>query len=203
MTATDTMPGITRATPDQAKTIAKMIGGAFRFLPAATWLVAAPEQRPLVLAAQFHILVEHALQYGHIDVLDDGSGAAVWFDRTLPMPDPPDYHRRLRTACGPWTGRFAILDDLFSRNHPPGPHHYLAFLAVEHRVQGTGRGGALLRHHHGELDRLHVSAYLEASSEPNTELYRRLGYELGTAFYLPAGPPFWPMWREPRRLVAA
>jgi GNAT superfamily N-acetyltransferase len=192
------LPGIVRLDETEKETAAALIAEAFVDLPAARWLVPDPGQRVEILGRDFTILVGHALRHGHVDLLDDRSGVAVWFDRTRPVPPPDDYPRRLRAACGDHHERFEHLDDLFDAHHPAARHHHLALLAVAPGRQGVGRGSALLAHHHRHLDRAGLPAYLEASSESSRDLYLRHGYRVGAPFTLPDGSPFWPMWREPR-----
>jgi hypothetical protein len=43
-----------------------------------------------------------------------------------------------------------------------------------------------------------LPAYLEATSDRGTQLYRRHGFEVVDEIALPDGPSLWPMWREPR-----
>jgi ribosomal protein S18 acetylase RimI-like enzyme len=184
--------------PADAAAVGELIARAFAALPAAVWLAADPTERVRMLAGQFAILVEHALAYGTVHWTGDRRGVAVWFDRTVPAPEPPDYPRRLAAICGEATPRFETLDGLFEQHHPGDPHHHLALLAVDPAHQGHGLGTALLAHHHTQLDARGVPAYLEASSERNRRLYGRHGYRAGTPFHLPDGPPFWPMWRPPK-----
>jgi GNAT superfamily N-acetyltransferase len=188
---------IRRAASDNAAAVAELIATAFAPLAAVAWLVPDPADRPRILPANFRILVDHALEYGHIDLIDEAPAAAVWFTRTGPLPEPADYERRLATACAPWTDRFHVLDALFEKNHPDQPHHHLAFLAVHPGRQGDGLGSALLHHHHASLDDTATPAYLEASSQRSRDLYLRHGYERREPFALPDGTPFWPMWRPP------
>jgi GNAT superfamily N-acetyltransferase len=188
---------IRRAGPDDAVQVAALIATAFAPLKAVSWLLPEPSIRPRVMTADFLILVEHALNYGHVDVVDQGQAAAVWFDRTVEVPEPDDYDRRLVEACGDWADRFRVLDELFEKNHPEEPHHHLALLAVDPSRQGGGLGSALLRHHHATLDGAGTAAYLEASSPDSRDLYLRHGYELRETFALPDGTKFWPMWRPP------
>jgi GNAT superfamily N-acetyltransferase len=196
---------IRRATPDDATMVAELVAAAFAPLDAVAWLVPDEAVRSRIMTANFRIFVDHAIEHGHIDVIDDSvpspnggdPAAAVWFPRTGPLPEPPDYERRLAAACGPWTSRFEVLDELFEENHPAEPHHHLALLAVRPDRQGAGLGSALLRHHHATLDGSGTAAYLEASSTGSRDLYLRHGYEPREPFTLPDGTPFWPMWRPP------
>ncbi|HEX6968679.1 MAG TPA: GNAT family N-acetyltransferase [Micromonosporaceae bacterium] len=189
---------IDKADPSEAATIAELIATAFEPLPPVTWLVPEPEQRRRVLAGNFRIFVDYAFEHGTVEVVEDRSGVAVWLPRDGDeLPPPADYDDRLVAACGEWSDRFRVLDELFDANHPAEPHHHLAFLAVMPDRQGSGLGSALLRHYHAWLDERGVPAYLEASSEQSRDLYLRHGYRAREPFRLPDGTPFWPMWRAP------
>lgn len=194
---------VVSAGPDEASATARLIAEAFHPLDAARWLVPPPHARQTILAAQFHILVEHAFSFGAVEVLADRSAVAVWFDRTRDIPAPPGYDERLAAACGHYTDRFVLLDNLFDDHHPSQPHHHLALLAVTPGKQGAGRGTALLRHHHAALDRAGLPAYLEASSLASRDLYARHGYQDREIFHLPDGSAFYPMWRPAREVGAA
>jgi GNAT superfamily N-acetyltransferase len=193
-------PAIIRAETGQVEQVSALIAEAFEPLEVAKWLVRTDERRGRI-EAQFRILVAHAFVHGHIDLVSDLSGAAVWFhvDGEEELPPPPDYDARLAAACGPYTERFQALDAAFADHHPHGvAHHHLALLAVAPDRQRDGIGSALLGQHHAHLDGVGVGAYLEASSPESRALYERHGYRVrGGPFSLPDGPPLWPMWREP------
>jgi ribosomal protein S18 acetylase RimI-like enzyme len=206
---------IIQATDEKdARTAAVTIAAAFTDLASCEWLVPDPAERPSVLEDVFFITAKHALDHGVIYLLiadDDEArrtrvgtrdvlGAAVWFDRTRPVPFPRNYEKRLWDAAGPRNfDRFQTLDLFFEKFHPYGPHHYLAFLAVAPDAQGAGLGAALLRHHHTYLDEHRMPAYLEASSEESFFLYSRHGYQARDTFSpsRDSGVQFWPMWRQP------
>ncbi len=191
---------IIQAGPADTSTVADLVAEAFHPLDASQWLVPDPEARRAVMAGQFALIVEHALSYGQVDLLADGTGAAVWFDRTEPIPAPADYDQRLNAACGEPADRLRTLDALFETHHPGEPHHHLAMLAVAGDQQGTGRGTLLLRHHHEILDRRGIPAYLEAAGVRSASLYHREGYRpRGEPFCLPNEAFFYPMWRAPVR----
>ncbi|WP_203861521.1 GNAT family N-acetyltransferase [Plantactinospora mayteni] len=189
------MPPVVKADYHDKDAVAALIADAFQPLGPVAWLVPDPGQRRPILTANFRILVEHAFFFGVVHILKDRSAVAVWFDRTRPVPPPVDYTRRLAAACEPYTDRFDLLDKLFDIHHPTEPHHHLAFLAVTPDRQCTGRGTALLRHHHETLDRDDVPAYVEASSTGSRDLYARQGYHQRERFRLPDGSTFYPMWR--------
>lgn len=193
------LPPIIKAGYREGDALAALIAVAFLPLAPVTWLVPNPEGRRTILTANFRILVEHAFFFGEVHVLHDRSAVAVWFDRTHPIPPPANYGKQLAAATGPYRERFEHLDKLFDTHHPTEPHHHLAFLAVAPDKQHTGRGTALLRHHHTRLDRIGLPAYLEASSSDNRDLYAKHGYHERERFHLPDGTTFYPMWRPTPR----
>ncbi|MEV1000176.1 GNAT family N-acetyltransferase [Nonomuraea sp. NPDC050202] len=186
-------PAVRLATADDAQQVAELIATAFAGLRPMAYLVPDRRERHRIIAANFRIFVEHAVEHGEIHLIDDGPAVAVWFPYTSPLPAPHDYDRRLAAATGAWEERFRTLDELFEQNHPAAPHHHLAFLAVHPDRQNEGLGTALLRHQHARLAGL--PAYLEASDPRNRDLYARHGYQAREPFALPDGALFWPMWR--------
>lgn len=205
-----TRPTIHRATANDATKTAELIADAFFTLDATAWLIPDPNERARILPADFEIYVDHALTHGEIHLIKHANGglaaAGVWFAQpTGPTPEPDNYDEQLVAACGTYADRFRILDQLFEDNHPHTyPHHHLAYLATRPDRQGHGLGSALLRHHHRQLDHYGTPAFLQASSKQSRKLYERHGYTcLGDPFYLPDGPCFWSMWREPRRAEEA
>lgn len=190
---------IVEATATDVDEVADLIARSFQQLAVAHWLAADPEDRLTCMRDQFALFIAHAVDHGRVDVLSDGTGAAVWFDRTEQIPEPAGYDQQLREICGPHLGRFVSLDEAFAAHHPDDLHHHAALLGVRSDVRRRGIGTALLEHHHRLLDREGIPAYLEASDERNRDLYSRLGYVVTSVIELPDGPRMWPMWREPQR----
>jgi ribosomal protein S18 acetylase RimI-like enzyme len=195
------LPALVTADAGQIERVSGVVAEAFTPLAASEWLVPDVAERTRRLRSYFRIFVEYAFEHGHVEVAADGSAAALWVHQNgSELPPPPDYDERLIFVTGPHVRRFRVLDELLEASHPLDVvHHHLVFLAVQADRQGRGIGGALLAKHHRRLDEARIGAYLEASSPRARELYLRHGYrDRGEPFYLPDGPPFWPMWRDPR-----
>lgn len=192
---------IAQAEPADAEHVGSLIASAFADLDVTAWLIPDPAGRHQPLAGQFTMLTAHAMGHGRVDLaVDDADrqlvGAAVWFDRTRPLPPVPDYDQALAELCGPHLPRFQTLDSAFEQHHPAAPHHHLAFLAARPDRRGQGIGTALLRTHHARLDADGHAAYLEAADERSRALYAAHGYQTRAPLRLPdAGPVMWPMWR--------
>lgn len=197
---------IRRGTMDDAARTAELIAAAFAPLQVAEWLVPDPAERVRVLAAQFAILVEDAVNHGEVLLGGYGgaeatgfSAAAVGYRLAGPLPPLDDYDARLAQACGPHRDRFTILDRAFDDHHPDTyPHYYLSYLATLPEQQERGLGTALLDHIRCHADQAQLPAYLVASNERTRDMYERHGFQcLGDPFHLPDGPPMWTMLREP------
>ena len=93
--------------------------------------------------------------------------------------------------------RFGICMEAFAAVHPEAPAWYVQFLGVQADQQGRGLGSVLLRDLTSRADAAGESAYLEATSPRNKELYERHGFEVLTEIRLPDGPTAYSMWRSP------
>jgi GNAT superfamily N-acetyltransferase len=189
---------IRRATLADTAALSRLIAVAFDPLGVSRWLVPDPAERGRILAGYFRIMVEHAMVFGAVHTTADQVGVAVW----LPVPGPQvaGYEQSLRLACGGCADRFRALDAAMHTTHPAGPpHDHLVFLAVHPTHQGQGIGGALLRHHHENLDGIALSSYLEAGSSDSCRLYGRHGYAPVAEPFAPPGcqARLYPMWRDP------
>ncbi len=194
------IPVIRPATEAELPAVGALIALSFDELEQNRSLVPDPAARLRVMGDFFTLLTEHAPLCGKVDVIDDPAGgglaaAAVWFDRTVAMPEIPHYEDRLAALAGQWLPHFHALDELFDKHHPVDPHWHLAFLAVHPGHQGRGLGGALMDSTHQDLGG--VAAYLEATNEDTIRLYRRYGYADMMPFdiRLPDDTPFYRMWR--------
>jgi GNAT superfamily N-acetyltransferase len=186
------------ANPADTAAIIDVLADAFADGPVARWLHPDLATRAARSPDYFEIFVSHALTHGEIHTTDDLTAVALWLRYTQLLPPPDDYDRRLADACGSAITRAYLLDATLTTRHPTDPHHHLAFIGVRPDLHNRGLGSALLNHHHTQLDRLGLPAYLVANDPRNRDLYLRHGYRLrDAAMRLPDGPPLWPMWRRP------
>lgn len=158
---------------------------------AAAWLVPDASRRPAILHGWIKILVEYALRYGYVDVLPELSAAAIWLDRTRPLPAPTDRARHLAQASEEDAEAALLLAEMAGHHLPPIPHLQLALLATDDPTTAA----ALLAHRHQRLDRLGVAAAAHAATQSHLGVLMDAGYQPGEAIWLPAGPPLWPTLR--------
>jgi GNAT superfamily N-acetyltransferase len=198
---TTTTVQLVPARAEQADELGHLIAVAFAELKISSWLVDEPMERLHTMDGQFAMVVRHAVDHGQVTTTADASAVAVWLPVLLhhPIPQIPDYDRRLAAICGPYLDRFISLDQAMHAHHPHEPHWYLAFLAVHPCRQGHGIGSALLAAGHQLLDRDGLPAFLHAGDRHSRRLYLRHGYtDHGAPFPVgPDAPLMWPMWRDP------
>ncbi len=165
------------AGPDDIDTVADLVADAFDHLQAIHVLVPDPARRRTVTRAWYRLYVAHAIGgAGQVVMTDDGSAAAVWFDRTRPPTEPDNYPQHLAELAGDDLPRFQHLDLQMEAHHPVAAHWHLLFLAVHPDRWSQGLGSLLMAHTHSRLDAQGLPAYLEATSDQNRRLYRRHGY---------------------------
>ena len=197
MIASGGPPDVISATSDDLDTIAALLAAAHQDYPVAQWAVPDPGERPRLLRAWYTIWIEHALTYGNVDLLADRSGAAVWLDRTQPLPEPFDYERRVIARCGLFGIDILMVDHVSSHHRFPVGHHHLTHIGVDHRANQRQRLGALLEHRHALLDAAGVLAVTETSSDDELDLFDAYGYRLAEPYFLPDGPLLRPLLRIP------
>ncbi|MEV4628263.1 GNAT family N-acetyltransferase [Micromonospora sp. NPDC049523] len=195
------LPAVVRAKWAERDVATSVLAEAFRDEPLAAWLVPDQRWRSAVLSGSLRILVEYALLWGDIDLLDDQSAVAVWIRRYRPLPPPRNFDRQLAAACGDHLDRFTQLTRLLDARRPNESHYHLAALAVRPGARNTGCGSTLLRHHHTRLDQLGVPAYVEATSTAVRDFYTRHGYRPDQPIRLPGGGEIHPMRRPARHAL--
>jgi len=185
---------VRRAGQHDEEPITQLLADRFHDDPVSSWIFPDDADRRARHPDFFRPFVQLALAEGHVDVVGDYDGVALWLD-VLDVPPDPDLPL-LQGACGPNWARAEQLFALFEQHHPTKEHAYLPFIAAH---PGHGFGTALLTHRAAEMDRLGQAGYLEASTPRSARLYRRLGYEgLGEPIQPTGGPPLFPMWRPPQ-----
>lgn len=193
---------IARATADDIDVLSHLIAVAFDPLASSSWLVPNPAERQRIFPPYSQLHVEQALHRGRVELTRDRLAVALWFPVPLTgLPALERYDERLAEITGPHVERFRTFDRAMGDRHPHRvQHEYLGILAVHPDHQGQGRGSALLRHRHRQLDRgtPPTPAYLEANDLRARGLYLKRGYrDLGEPIKLPDGPSIYPMWRSP------
>ncbi|MBO3736692.1 GNAT family N-acetyltransferase [Actinoplanes flavus] len=188
---------IRRAEPDDVALVTGLLAAAFQSGEFGPWLIPDPRHRALAYPGYFRIFAEHAVEHGHVHVIDQDA-VALWYavDNEFGIVID-DYVQRLRQAVGPALHRFLALDQAMHHHHPTGqPHDYLAFLAVHPSRQRRGLGAALLTHHHAGLDDEGRPAFLEATGPATRRVYERFGFEALVPYQVtPDSPQLHPMWR--------
>lgn len=171
-------PALRLAGPADTDHVADLIADAFDHMPVIHYLVPDPNRRQPISKAWYKLYVEHAISgAGQVVMTEDGSAAAVWFDRTGEAREPDDYEKYLADLAGDYLPRFQRLDRQMDIHHPTDSHWHLLFLAVHPDRWRHGLGSALMRYTHSRLDAEGTAAYLEATNEQNARLYRRHGYQ--------------------------
>jgi hypothetical protein len=192
------------ATWNDISACARLAATALADQPLGHWLIPDPKHRTGILTDYLAIRIEHALFHGCVTRTTDHHAVAIWIDHTRPVPPPVEYHHRRRRACGPHSGRIAVLDALLDTHTPTTDHHRLTLLAINPGPGSDRHVTALLRHRHNTLDRAGLPAHLPNTTGGDDTVYRSHGYQPTTPIYLPdAGISLHPMWRPPNPIPAA
>jgi ribosomal protein S18 acetylase RimI-like enzyme len=92
--------------------------------------------------------------------------------------------------------------DVMEKNHPPGRHFYLSFIAVAPEYHGLGLGSRILKATLKQVDAAGLGAYVESSNPKNASFYERIGF-VTRKNIAPAGwPSLVAMWRDPNPIEA-
>ncbi|WP_088974494.1 GNAT family N-acetyltransferase [Micromonospora coxensis] len=160
--------------------------------PVAEWLVPDPHERRSIFQGLLSMEVDHAVEWGSVDVLLDMTGVAVW--RRHPANDAAvlsDHH--LGTFTKRALPRFRQLNALVDSYRSAAPHHWLAWLYVSPRRRGQGIGTALLARQHQVVDQLGHPIDVVVTSEPARDFLHAHGYFAGLPLHLPSSPRLWPL----------
>jgi GNAT superfamily N-acetyltransferase len=162
------------------------------------WLIPDIQTNGQVYTGYFRVVVAQAMNAGLIDVLDDYSGAAIWYPVKGPLSvfTPPRESPVIGRLSANLAWRLNLLHHAAELARPTETHSFLAFAAVWPNEQRRGIGTTLLSHRLQKLDGRGTPAYVEATSVLSVSLYSRLGFQMsGEPITLPSGPSIYPMWR--------
>lgn len=193
---------IRRAGEGDRGLVVRLLDEAFQDDPVSGWVFPGEDHRRTTHHRLMAAFTDIVLAEGRIDLVEDGTGCALWL--SVPAAEPADAAGdeavRLREQADPDNERVELIARLMAEVHPAGrAHAYLWMVGVTPGHQGRGLGTALIRRALDRCDREGLPAYLEASSLRSIGLYERLGFAAtGRTLDLPDGPRMWPMWREPR-----
>jgi GNAT superfamily N-acetyltransferase len=174
---------------------------AFYDDPVFGWLFPDDDRRLTQSRRYFAGRARILMRQDEVYTVEGGAAAAMWA-RPGEWRDPPLDVLRQLLALVPALGRrlprsLGGLHEIEDR-HPLRPHWYLAVLGTDPEHQGQGLGSALLQPVLADCDRLEIPAYLETGKESNVAFYSRHGFQVTERIDLPAGPPMWLMWRDPK-----
>ncbi len=164
-----------------------LVGRAFGADPFASHAIPAERDRREHLASLYRPVVAGAMRYGSVGVNSDSfTGLVAW----LP-PGNEILSVAQQVRCGglrvpfavPWGAMRHYLDyqrfaDVLHRKYAPGPHWYLAVLAVEPDFQGQEHGSRLLQPGLARADIEGRVCFLETQNSRNIPLYERHGFEV-------------------------
>ncbi|WP_328347868.1 GNAT family N-acetyltransferase [Micromonospora sp. NBC_00421] len=188
------MAEIRHAQPGDVPTITALLVEAITDDPVAEWLVPDPAERQTVFHGLLAMEIDHAIEWGHVDVPLDLTAVAVWHRH--PLPDTAvltDHH--LDVFAGRALPRFRQLHTLVRSYRSDAPHHWLSRLHVTPTRRRQGIGGHLLDQHHHRADQLGDPYDTVVTTEATRDFLRGHGYRAGLPLHLPSGPRLWPLHR--------
>lgn len=182
---------------DAASAIDTVVLG-FAADPVSRWAWPHPHQYMSAMTPFAHAFAGAAFAHEGAFCTDDYIGVALW----LPPGAHPDLDRMdeiMAVTASPSarTDGPAIFEQMASY-HPPEPHWYLPFIAVDPAYQGKGHGDLLMAYALARCDGDKLPAYLELTNSRNMSLYRRHGFEALGTIQVGSAPPIVPMLRRAR-----
>jgi GNAT superfamily N-acetyltransferase len=187
--------------PTDTAALTNVLARAFFDDPIMRWAIPSDTRRARIDRPLFELFVRAYQPLDEIYTPANGGGAALWAPpgtQAVPDDEADAFGAQIEEIAGPDAPRFFELIELMDEHHPHTPLYYLQLLGVDPDLQGRGIGSALLDAVLTRADREGVPAYLEATSERNAKLYEKHGFIASATVTLPDGPPFFPMWREPK-----
>ncbi len=195
------LPSVRRAQPGDLGQLSEMLAHAYVADPVSRWLIPGDEQWTRYARPYFGFLLRSAFAEGELFANEDCSAAALWR-----KPNPAERGRlgkalhglRMLSLLRARSARGIRLARLLEEAHPPEPHWFLQFVAVEALRRGTGLGGSVLRPVLERCDREGQVAYLESSNPANTPIFQHFGFEVCGKIDLSPGPVILCLRRQPQ-----
>jgi len=187
--------------------VASLLARAFHDDPMFQYLAPDPDGRRLWVTAFFRATVKSLMPLDclvHIGGVSEGGVVGLTRPGGYPPPlmtevlgalslagplfrSGPGLLRRLRAV--------GLLQEMAAK-HPAEPHWYLHPLGVSPDAQGSGLGGALMRHVLSVVEGSEHPIFLETSNPVNLTFYERFGFTTHCTYPTPRGrPPMWTMIR--------
>ena len=192
-----------RATLDDAVPLSKLFAAAFIDDPLFDYMIRGGAKHPAVLEMFFHeVLAARDIPQGEVWMSSDGNVCVCWLSPEA-QRSPRGLVQKLRWlpffirvyGLGNFSRSMSIMDAM-ERNHPPGRHFYLSFIAVSPKYFGMGSGSRILKATFKQIDASGLGAYVESSNPKNATFYERAGF-VAQKNIAPAGAPsLIAMWRE-------
>jgi GNAT superfamily N-acetyltransferase len=196
---------VRKASTGDASRLGRTMARAFQDDPAFAWAAPDAARRERFGPRYFELLIARIyLPKGEVYMADDGTAAALWAPpdkwQTPVSASLPLLPVMLRSCGRKLPVALKMLTSMETRHKTQGePHYYLPFIGTDPDHRGKGQGTALLADMLRRCDEEGVPAYLESTSIKNQSLYHRHGFQVVDEMHWPkGGPPWWPMWREPR-----
>lgn len=193
-----------RATLNDAAHLSKLFASAFMDDPLFDYMIRGGTKHAAALEVFFHeVLAARDIPQGEVWMSSDGNVCVCWLSPDA-QRSPGGLIQKLR-----WLpffvrvyglanfGRSMSIMEAMEKNHPPGRHYYLSFVAVSPKYFGMGLGSRILRATLKQIDAGGFGAYVESSNPKNATFYERAGFVARKNIAPLGAPSLIAMWRDP------
>ena len=189
-----------RATVADVPAVVETITQAFHTDPAWSVVFDDPTTRPTLYRELWRLLVEGAMRYDTVWMLDGGEAVSVWLPpggTELSTAQEAEFEAFAARLPATNQARLTTLVERFEASRPlDRPHHYLSLLATHLDHRGHGFGMRLLAEDLARIDATHEAAYLESTNPGNLKRYAAQGFAAIGTFDVPDGGVVTTMWRD-------
>jgi ribosomal protein S18 acetylase RimI-like enzyme len=182
---------------DSERAVATIVTG-FTADPIVRWVLPEPHQYLTHAPDLVRRLCGPAFEHEGAYVVEGFAGAALWLRPGVERDNEGVAELMQRATSESEREKHAAFFGRVGEHHLHDPHWYLPMIGIDPAQQGRGLGSALLARALTDVDREHLPAYLEATSERSRDLYARHGFELLATVQMGDSPPMFPMLRAAR-----